>query len=328
MDIVLSRSEIPSPIICNMNRTWLLNCIAYFFILLFLYTGIDKLLEIHAFKDQMLSSPLLGPIAGFVTWALPITEIVLAILLFVPNWRLKGLYASLTLMVVFTIYLAAILLIDNHLSCSCGGIIEDLTPRQHLLFNAATIILAGLAIASARRRQPSRKFNWLTITSSLLLFGSISWIILTAARAPVKAKTGLEGRLLPSFTLLLSDSLTHLNTADIPTGKPFIIVGFSPYCTHCQQEMLDIIAHIKEFGDTSIYFVTAFSYPDLKKFCEWYHLDKYPNIVAAVDSKNVFLPYMKAAGIPYAAIYDAKKRLKEVLPGQTKAELLIRGLSD
>jgi thiol-disulfide isomerase/thioredoxin len=328
LKILSSRLEIPARLICNMNRTLLVNCIAYFFILLFLYTGIDKLLEIHAFKDQMLSSPLLGPIAGFVTWALPITEICLSLLLFVPNWRLKGLYASLILMVVFTIYLIVILLIDNHLTCSCGGIVEDLSPRQHLLFNGATIILASLAIASARRRQNSQRFNWVAATSTLLLFASIGWIIFTAARTPAKTKTGLEGRLLPSFTLLLSDSLTHLNTADIPMGKPFIMVGFSPYCTHCQQEMIDIIAHIKQFGDTSIYFVTPFPYADLKKFYGWYHLDKYPTIITAVDSKNAFLTYMKATGIPYAAIYDAKKRLKEVLPGQTTATLLIQSLND
>ena len=311
-----------------MKRTLLVDIIAYFFILLFLYTGVEKLADIHAFKDQLTSSPLLGSMAGIIAWGLPITEIVLAIVLFLPGWQLKGLYAGLALMVIFTIYLGVILAIDDHISCSCGGIIENLSPRQHLWFNAAAIILAALAIISTRRQQVSQKFRWLATSGSLVLFVSIGWIILTAFRAPVKTRSGLEGRLLPEFSLLLSDSLTRLNTNDIPTGKPFIMLGFSPYCVHCQGEILDIIQHIKRFGDTTIYLVTAFPYSDMKKLYNAYHLAKYPNIVTGVDNKDFFLRYFKATAIPYAAIYDAKKRLKGVIIGQANADLLSRSLSD
>jgi thiol-disulfide isomerase/thioredoxin len=311
-----------------MKRTTLVDSVTYFFILLFLYTGGEKLMEINSFKDQMVSSPLLGPLGGFVAWALPITEILLAIVLFILKWRLKGLYGSLGLMVVFTVYLVVILAIDDHLSCSCGGIIENLTPRQHLLFNGATIVLAGLAIASERRQQASPQFQWMSGAGSIALFAAITWIIVTAYRTPVKAKTGFEGRLLPEFTLQLSDSVSHLNTADIPTGKPFIMMGFSPYCPHCQREIVDIIKHINTFGDTPIYLVTSWPYSDLKKFYDWYHLDKYPNIIAAVDSKDIFLQNLKAKFIPYSTIYDAKKRLKEVIPGRTDATQLTKDLKD
>jgi uncharacterized membrane protein YphA (DoxX/SURF4 family) len=309
-----------------MNRSFLVNAIAYFFILLFLYTGVEKLMEINSFRDQMVSSPLLGSVAGFIAWALPITEIVLAVLLFVPAWRTKALFASLVLMVAFTIYLVVILIIDKNLTCSCGGIIEDLSPRQHLLFNGGSVVLAALALFCSRSQKPSLRFRWLTTSSALLAFCPIAWIIFTAARAPYKEKTGFEGRLLPSFTLLLSDSLTHLNTADIPEGKSFIVVGFSPYCPHCQAEIIDIIHHIRQFGDRQIYFVTPYPYSDLKKFSTFYHLEKYPNIIAGVDIKNTFMAYFKARAIPYVTIFDPKKRLKEVMPGQTDAKLLSRDL--
>jgi hypothetical protein len=311
-----------------MKRTILVDSVTYFFILLFLYTGIEKLTEINSFKDQMVSSPLLGPLGGFVAWALPITEILLTIVLFIPKWRLKGLYASLGLMVVFTIYLIVILAIDEHLSCSCGGIIENLTPRQHLLFNGATIVLAALAIVSERGISVSARFQWMSGSGSIALFAAIIWIIVTAYRTPAKAKTGFEGRLLPAFTLLLSDSVTHLNTADIPVGKSFIMMGFSPYCSHCQGEVKDIIKHINQFGNTPIYLVTAWPYSDMKKFYDFYQLKKYPNIIAAVDTKNIFLSNLKARFIPYSTIYDEKKRLKEAITGQTDAAQLTKDLND
>jgi hypothetical protein len=311
-----------------MKRTILVDIIAYFFILLFLYTGVEKLADIHSFKDQLTSSPLLGSMSGIIAWGLPIIEILLSIVLFLPGWQTRGLYASLTLMVIFTIYLMIILAIDDHINCSCGGIIENLSPRQHLWFNGAAIVLVTIAIISTRSQQPSLRFRWLATAGSLALFASISWIILMTFRAPVKTKSGLEGRLLPEFSMLLPDSLTRLNTADIPTGKPFIMVGFSPYCIHCQAEILDIVHHIKRFGDTTIYLVTSFPYSDMKKLYNAYHLAKYPNIVTAVDNKDFFLQYFKASAIPYAAIYDAKKRLKGVIVGQTNAELLSRSLDD
>jgi hypothetical protein len=311
-----------------MKRTLLIDIIAYFLILLFLYTGGEKLIDIHSFKEQLTSSPLLGGMAIIVAWALPITEILLAIVLFIPGWQLRGLYASLALMVIFTIYLVTILAIDDHISCSCGGIIENLSPRQHVWFNGAVIVLAALAIVLSRRHQTSLGFRWLATTGSFALFVSIVWIVLMAFRAPIKTKSGFEGRLLPEFSMLLPDSLTRLNTADIPTGKPFIMVGFSPYCIHCQAEILDIVKHIKRFGDTTIYLVTSYPYSDMKKLYNAYHLAKYLNIVTGVDNKNFFLHYFKATAIPYAAIYDAKKRLKGVIVGQTNADLLSRSLDD
>src|SRR5579871_3722702 len=129
-----------------MKRSLISDTVAYFFILLFLYTGIEKLKDVKSFREQLISSPILSSIAGFVAWALPITEILLAIVIFIPAWRKKGLWGSLILMSLFTVYLCTILIIDNHLSCSCGGIIENLSPRQHVLFNLAAILLAIMAL--------------------------------------------------------------------------------------------------------------------------------------------------------------------------------------
>lgn len=299
-----------------MKPNLLVNIIAFFFILLFLYTGIAKFMEIKQFKEQMIASPLLGSIAGFVAWALPIGEILLSILLFVPVWRLKGLYISAGLMTLFTGYVIGILLIDSHLSCSCGGIVEELTPKQHLVFNTACIILAVVAILVARRQQFTRTFRWLTTSGTLCLFLLMGWTLFTAFTTPATVKTGLEGRLLPSFNLLLPDSSTYLNTTDIPAGKPLIFVGFSPVCVHCQTETRAIIKNIDRFKDARIYFVTTYPFTDMKVYYQYFKLAAYPNITMGADTKDYFFPYFKAHSIPYFAIYDSKKRLKQAIVGE------------
>lgn len=311
-----------------MRRDIWINCIAYFFILLFLYTGFVKLTEINLFKEQLTSSPLLGPMVGFITWALPIAEILLAVTLFVPAWRLYGLILTLALMAIFTIYVVVIISIDNHLSCSCGGIIEDLSPRQHVLFNSACVILSGIAILMIRRKHPAFQYNWLTRGGAILAFLVIGWTLFTAFSAPAVRKTGLEGRLLPDFDILLPDSVTHLNSADIPTGKPIIFIGFSPTCKHCGAETEDIVKHITKFVGIRIYFVTPYSFHEMRGFYKYFKLNNYPGITMGRDSSDYFMTYFKADGVPFTAIFDSKKRLKQVIGSQADWTQLVKAAGE
>lgn len=309
-----------------MKKNILPDIIGYFFIVLFIYTGIAKFTEIHLVREQLLSAPLLESplLANIITWALPIGEILLAVVLFIPQLQLTGLYITLALMAIFTIYVIAILFMDSHLSCSCGGIIEELSPKQHVLFNSACVILSAVAILIRRRGQLTWKFRWVTGTSTILLFAIVGWTLFTAFSAPATIKTGLEGRLLPSFDLLLTDSATHLNTADIPTGEPVIVIGFSPWCRHCQAETRDIVKNIRKLKNTRIYYVTAYPFGQMKLFYKAFKLDQYPNIVMGRDAKDYFLPYFKANGVPYTAVFDSRKRLKQVFGGETKADTLAK----
>jgi hypothetical protein len=311
-----------------MKRTFLADAITYFFIILFLYTGIAKLTEVHEFKEQLISSPFLGSLAGIITWVLPIGEIILAIALFIPALRLKALYVTLGVMSLFTIYVVSIFFMDNHLSCSCGGIIEELTPQQHIIFNSACVVLSILGILTVRRQQPTSSFQWLTGTSAICLFLLVGWTLFTAFSAPVKFKTGMEGRVLPAFNILLPDSVSRFNTADIPTGQSFIIFGFSPFCKHCQAETADIIKHIDQLKNIKIYYVTADPFSDMKLFYRHYKLAKYPNITMGRDEKYTFFKYFKVWQSPYAAIFDSHKRLKEVFPYQTTAMQLAHSVAE
>jgi thiol-disulfide isomerase/thioredoxin len=147
----------------------------------------------------------------------------------------------------------------------------------------------------------------------------IGWILFAAFSAPAIVKTGFEGRILPSFDLLLTDSLTHLNTGDIPTGKPLIVIGFSPWCTHCQEETRDIIKHIDQFRNIRIYYVTSYPFEQMMVFYRYFKLVQYPNIVMGMDTRDYFLPTFKANGTPYTLVFDSTKRLKQVMKGQVDA---------
>lgn len=136
-----------------MKKTIYIDFINALLLLLFLYTSVSKLSEHERFKDVLSSSPLLSPVAGFISWGLPILEIIIVILLFIPKTRLYGLYASLLLLIILTGYLLYMILFTPHLPCNCGGVLKYLTWPQHIFFNFFFIALSIASIILKKRQK-------------------------------------------------------------------------------------------------------------------------------------------------------------------------------
>ncbi|NIG56465.1 MauE/DoxX family redox-associated membrane protein [Chitinophaga sp. Cy-1792] len=129
-----------------MKKAFIIELVSLLFAILFLYTGIMKLREYDVFRSVIETTPILRPIAVPLAWGLPIAELILCLLLLIPATRIKALYGSFVLMILFTGYITALLLFSPHLPCSCGGVLESMTWTQHLIFNIVFILLAGYAL--------------------------------------------------------------------------------------------------------------------------------------------------------------------------------------
>lgn len=125
-------------------------------LLLFLYTSLSKLADYETFRNVLLATPLLRPVAGLISWLLPVLELVIVVLLFIPRLRLRGLYASFILICLFTLYLIYMIIFSPHLPCSCGGVIKLLTWPQHIVFNLFFIILSSYGIFLYRKSKNTR----------------------------------------------------------------------------------------------------------------------------------------------------------------------------
>jgi hypothetical protein len=130
---------------CQGRHSFLIigSCIS--FILLFIYAALSKVLDYETFSLQLAQSPLLSAYAEIIALSVPGLEVIIALLLLFPRFRILGLYAAFTLMVMFTAYIYIILNFSDFVPCSCGGVLEDLSWSQHLVFNAVFIVLAGTA---------------------------------------------------------------------------------------------------------------------------------------------------------------------------------------
>lgn len=141
-------------------------------------------------------------------------------------------------------------------------------------------------------------------------------IILSGCFAKAPEKTGLEGKPMPSFNLLLADSTTYLNTNSISSGKPIVLFYFGPDCPYSRAQMEEIIEDINILKDIRFYVFTTAAFSEMKEFYKHYQLDKYPNITVGIDYANFFGDYFEAIGVPYIAIYGKNKKLNKAFMGK------------
>lgn len=140
----------------NKLRTILIEIISALLIFLFIYAAISKLLDYQKFQVQLSQSPMLTAFAGWVSWIIPFLEIIISIMLAFRKFRLFGLYASFSLMVMFTAYIIAITKFSGYLPCSCGGVLENMSWDQHLVFNIVFVVL-GLTGIIIHYKQPNKE---------------------------------------------------------------------------------------------------------------------------------------------------------------------------
>jgi hypothetical protein len=113
-------------------------------ILLFAYAAASKLMIYNKFVVQIGQSPILAGISPWLAWLIPAVELIICILLLLPAWRLIGFYAATILMVLFTLYIGAVLTFSPEVPCSCGGILNQMGWTTHLAFN---IVFTGISLA-------------------------------------------------------------------------------------------------------------------------------------------------------------------------------------
>ncbi len=130
-----------------------IDIISALFIFLFTYTAINKLLQFGSFKKVLAVSPLTSNWAGIAASCILLLEGFTVLLLLYPPVRVAGIFLSFLLMVLFSSYILIMLVSSSHLPCSCGGILKELTWRNHLYLNIFLTILAGLAMVLEIKRR-------------------------------------------------------------------------------------------------------------------------------------------------------------------------------
>jgi hypothetical protein len=125
---------------------YFIDIVSLILIFLFVYAAASKLLDYQRFLLQLGQSPILTHFANWIVWVIPGLEIIISALLAFPVYRILGLYASFSLMTLFTAYIIAITRFSDYIPCSCGGLLQHMNWNQHLIFNLLFVVLILVCI--------------------------------------------------------------------------------------------------------------------------------------------------------------------------------------
>ncbi len=128
-------------------KKWIVDAISVFFIILFTYAAASKLLVFEKFHLQLEQSPFIGMISFPVAIILPGVLFIIPFHFFISKLRLIGFYISLSLLIIFNLYIIAVLNFAESVPCSCGGVINTFSWNEHLIFNTGCSLLALLGIS-------------------------------------------------------------------------------------------------------------------------------------------------------------------------------------
>lgn len=128
------------------GKYWYGETVAALFVLLFTYTAIDKLRHYTSFARAILHSSLIAPHARALAAIVPGLELLTVALLIIPATRHAGLWVATITMLTFTLYIIYILATASELPCTCAGLFEHMSWRQHLLFNTSFLAMGIAAL--------------------------------------------------------------------------------------------------------------------------------------------------------------------------------------
>lgn len=130
-----------------MRKQFLIELVAFAYILLFSFAAATKLFDFDLFEVQLKLQPFSHSWVPYLAWGIPVALILTVMVLLIPRYRMMGLILATGLMIVFTGYvsLAEFGYFRDH-PCTCAGVIKGFTWREHLWFNLFFLVLGVLAI--------------------------------------------------------------------------------------------------------------------------------------------------------------------------------------
>ncbi len=196
----------------NEIKKYAVEVICLLYILLFIYAAVSKFLDFENFQVQIGQSPLLSVYASWLSWMVPVMELITASALLVPKFRFVALYASLSLMVMFSAYIFIMLNYSDFVPCSCGGILEKMSWNVHLIFNVIFVFLAILAILLSENKISKYEGNLNTLRSlkgilGVNIFSTLIIIILFISSERIMHKNNPFLRRYPQHPILFSKNI-------------------------------------------------------------------------------------------------------------------------
>ena len=136
----------------------------------------------------------------------------------------------------------------------------------------------------------------------------------------------MNSQTIPPFKMTLSNNKI-LNAADLPKGKPLVLIYFDPDCDHCQKLMTELFKKINSFKKVEMVLITFKSVTEVAAFEKKYTTSKYANMKVGTEGTLFYLKnYYKLVKMPFTALYDSKGNYSFSYREETPVDDLIKRL--
>ncbi|MDR1054789.1 MAG: redoxin domain-containing protein [Prevotellaceae bacterium] len=111
-------------------------------------------------------------------------------------------------------------------------------------------------------------------------------------------------------------------------GSLSVIILFAPYCSNCENEIIDLIKHKEYFEEIPIIMITNANELSCKEYYVKNNLFNLTTLHILRDTANDFFKYSGISAIPSTFLYDENRRLIQQFAGETKAKTIISYLKE
>lgn len=139
------------------TRELVLNIIIMLLVIIWVFASFSKFLDFNTFQKQLEGSHITSIAEIFLSYFLPVLQLVAVAMLVANKWRRIGLIFSLVLLVVYTVYIIYILNFAPSVPCSCISIFKSMSWTNQLQFNIIMMLIniVGIILSLPKLKESS-----------------------------------------------------------------------------------------------------------------------------------------------------------------------------
>ena len=136
----------------------------------------------------------------------------------------------------------------------------------------------------------------------------------------------MSSQTIPPFKMTLSNNKIF-NAADLPKGKPLVLIYFDPDCDHCQKLMTELFKKINSFNKAEMVLITFKPVTEVAAFEKKYTTSKFANMRVGTEGTLFYLKnYYNLVKMPFTVLYDDKGNYSYSYREETPIDDLIKRL--
>lgn len=141
------------------TRKVIVEVICLILLLNFFYEGIYKIAYWGNYAFWMKHAPLLRPVWQVLTYVIPVGEIALALSFLAPKFRVRALYITIGVLMVFVLWIMSVYLFTGYLFWPYHALWEKPTWMQKMLISLGLCWMALIAIVLSKGGVSFKRFS-------------------------------------------------------------------------------------------------------------------------------------------------------------------------